>query len=494
MWAEVDGERKKVACCERIVINYTIPKSSECACPSERAQSVASVAGASRIQKNRRKSTAINTTSLERALRAGQDTETDTSSYTRTPTERSGSNEASPLSSASSTPRLVPAQKGSGSSCCQPKAIEQPVQRPAQQGGCCGSKAKQPPEPLPVKSCCSGNKPQTNVVQNSQQQPHAQPFGQQFQFQVQPQGHPSPYSNLQSFGSAQPSLPFGLGAPIYNHAAAAYHQSSSVPMSPITNVPMSPHIAGPQLGQHVPEHNCHCGESCSCFGCAAHPNNATMMEYVRLMAQFQYTGGFGTMPPPLYDVPTYPHHPGFGAEANPPINFNMNSFSTPTPTQMSFNANMSMVSVPNTPIIAPNAWQKPNIPASSMHAFEPSGYLMSTPTTEAPLSLKIEEPAATPAADSPSDGKDENSPTLSPSSYFWNQMVLPGCNDATGTCQCGDGCECVGCLTHGGHNGVQLEAPAISDTNTFPDFSTDTTGGLHLDGDSSHFLFDPAPA
>lgn len=442
------------------------------------------------MQKNRRKSTAINTASLEKALRSGQDTETDTSS-TRTPTERSGSNEASPPSSASSTPRLVPAQKGSGSSCCQPKAVEQPIQRPVQQGGCCSSKAKQVPEPAPVKSCCSSNKSQASIVQSSQQ-PHAQPYGQQFQFQVQPQGHVSQYPNLQSFGSAQPSLPFGLGAPIYNHAAAAYHQSSSVPMNPVANVPMSPHVTGAQMGQHAPEHNCHCGESCSCFGCAAHPNNATMMEYIRLMAQFQYTGGFGTMPPPLYDMPTYPHHPGFGAEANPPINFNMNSFSTPTPTQMSFNANISMNSVSSPTGIGANAWQKPNNPATSMHAFEPSGYLTTTPTTEVPLSLKTEEPAATPSSDSPSDGKDGDTPTLSPSSYFWNEMVLPGCNDATGTCQCGDGCECVGCLTHGGHNGVQLEAPAISDNNTFPDFGSSSAGGLHLDGDTSHFLFDSA--
>lgn len=342
-----------------------------------------------------------------------------------------------------------------------------------------------------MKSCCSGNKSQASPVHSSQH-PQVQPYGQQFQFQVQPHGQASQYPNLQSFGSTQTSLPFGLGAPIYNHAAAAYHQSTSVSMSPIANVPMSPHIAGPHMGQHAPEHNCHCGESCSCFGCAAHPNNATMMEYVRLMAQFQYTGGFGSMPPPLYDMPTYPHHPGFGAEANP-MQFNLNSFSTPTPTQMNFDANMGMGSVPSTPIVHPNAWQKPDNLASSIHAFEPSGYMMPTPTTEASLSLKTEEPAATPAADSPNDGKDEDTPTLSPSSYFWNQMVLPGCNDATGTCQCGDGCECVGCLTHGGHNGVQLDAPTISDTTTFPDFATDNTGGLNLDGDTSHFLFDPAP-
>jgi hypothetical protein len=347
--------------CERVVINYTIPKSSECACPSERTQPVAAVTGNSRVQKSRRRFTAINAASLEKAIKAGQDAETDASSYTQTPTERSGSVEPSPPSSASSTPRMLPAKRESISSCCQPKPVEQPVQPPpAQQGGCCGSKAKKVPEPVQVKSCCSGSKPQANSTQSSQ--PHAsQHYGQQFQFQLQPQLHMPHYSTMQPPPSTPASFPFGLGAPIYNHAAAAYHQTNSVAMSPITSVQASPHIASRQISQHVPEHNCHCGESCSCFGCAAHPNNATMMEYVRLMAQFQYTGGFGAMPPPLYDMPTYPHHPGYGAEAHPPMSFNsMNSgFSTPTPTQMSFHANMNMVSVPDTPLVSSSAWQQP---------------------------------------------------------------------------------------------------------------------------------------
>lgn len=482
--------------CERVVINYTIPKSSECACPSKRAQSVAAVTGASRIQKSRRKSTAANAASLERAIRASHDAETDTSSYTQTPTDRSGSNEASPPSSASSTPRLHPAQKGSTSSCCQPKPVEQPIQPPIQKGGCCGSKAKQIPEPAPVKSCCSSKNTQASTTQSSPFQPHVpQHYGQQFQFQLQPQIHNPQYGNMQVHSSSSSTFPFGLGAPIYNHAAAAYHQANSVTMNPIANGPLSPPLAGPQIRQHTPEHNCHCGESCSCFGCAAHPNNATMMEYVRLMAQFQYTGGFGTMSPPLYDMPTYPRHPGFGAEAQQPMNFPSMSqgFSTPTPTQMNFHPSLNMGPISSTPI-ASSAWEPPPIVVPSMpqpEFFEPSDYVTQTSMAETPLALKTEEPAATPVADSPSDGKGEETPTLSPSSYFWNQMVLPGCNDATGTCQCGDGCECVGCLMHGGHNGVQLDAPAISDVNAFPDFTVDA-GALHLDDTTHFFLNSPS--
>ncbi|KAF2822129.1 hypothetical protein CC86DRAFT_301265 [Ophiobolus disseminans] len=501
MWADINGEHKKVACCphptgscgcERVVINYTIPKSSECACPSQRSQTVAAAtAGNNRVQKSsRRRSTAINVASVELAMKAVQDAETDTSSYTHTPTERSGSNEASLPSSASSTPRISPNRDDSISSCCKPRPMEQP-QLPARQGGCCGSKTKPIPEPVPVKSCCSSSNAPVSALRSSQPQPHfPQGFGQQFQFQLQSQVHPPQYANPQSHVSTQSSFPFSLGHPIYNHVAAAYQHPSSLPMGPATNGPTSPHISGAQNGPHAPEHNCHCGESCSCFGCAAHPNNATMMEYVRLMAQFQYTGDFGSVPPPLYDLPSYPHHPEYGAEAHQPMNFTSMSqaFPTPAPSHMGFHTGMNMSPVPNTPLAVSTSWHQTPVPAPSgpqPHFYEPSNYVAPTPSIEHPLRLKTEELPVTPIADSPNDGQDEETSTLSPTSFFWNEMVLPSCSDNTGTCQCGDGCACVGCITHGGHNGVSLDDPALT---TFPGFASSTA----LD-DPSSFLFSPAP-
>lgn len=250
--------------------------------------------------------------------------------------------------------------------------------------------------------------------------------------------------------------------------------------------PIAPHNASRQVTQHVPEHNCHCGDSCSCFGCAAHPNNATMMEYVRLMAQFQYTGGFGAMPPPLYDMPTYPHHPGFGAEAFSPMSQGM---TTPTLSNMSFHGSTDLSSLSSTPMVVSGPWQQPRLAPPTVtepQFLEPSNYTASTPMEKQHL-LKTEEPESSPIADSPSDSKDEDT-QLSPSSYFWNQMVLPGCSDATGTCQCGDGCECVGCLTHGGHNGVTLEDSVTNEHDTFPNFTAEA--GLTLD---DRFMnFDPA--
>lgn len=541
MWAEVNGERKKVACgpcirghrsskcdhrdrvlvevrkpgrplsscphpsgscsCERVVINYTIPKTSECACPSERAPPTATVAGNSRIQKGRRKSSAVNPFSLEKAIRAGLEAETDTSSLTHTPSETSGSNTASLPSSASSTPRLLPAQNDTVSSCCKPK----PALSPVQEGGCCSKKAKPVPEsePAPKRSCCSGPNSSGSTPSSTQQHGYPQ-LGQQFHFALHPQAVLPQFQVFQPHTSSPASNPFGLGTPIYNHAAAAYHQANSMPLSPVANSAMSPNLAGAQIGHSAPEHNCRCGDSCSCFGCAAHPNNATMMEYVRVMAQFQYTGGFGGMVPPLYDMPTYPHQTGFGAEAGQNLNFHSLQQGTAisTPTQMSFPANLDMSNLPNASMTVPGNWRHPSSQMLSMPQTQFTGPPNPTFTAQTPapapverqLSPKTEEVATTPlAADSPrSESRDEDTPTLSPSSYFWNQMTLPGCSDATGTCQCGDGCACVGCLTHGGHTGEQVEALTPAERNSFPDFPADL--GLTLNDAPDFMNFEHAPS
>ena len=280
--------------------------------------------------------------------------------------------------------------------------------------------------------------------------------------------------------------PLSFNTPIYNHMASSYQHAVPPQMKPMDAQP----------SYHQPEHNCHCGDTCSCFGCAAHPNNATMIEYMRSMHQFMETGQFGAMPPPTYDIPSYPHQPGFGAEAN--LNFNAvpNNYFAPSPMnfQTSFAPNMNM---PQPTISTPSPWpptSTPGVMSSNQASVSPffakadantSMDSLQTARRESAVSLpiKTEEQIQSPTlGDSPSEGKDEEVVTLSPSSFFWQEMVLPGCNDETGTCQCGDGCECVGCLTHGGHTGVPLEMPDGSDKtsstpqDTFRDFLGSTEG------------------
>ncbi|PVH96987.1 hypothetical protein DM02DRAFT_658717, partial [Periconia macrospinosa] len=328
---------------------------SECACPSERAQPAAPSTAGGRVQKQRlRKSvTTFNTAVLERAIKANQDGETDSSSLlTRTPT----SDTNSPPSSASSTPRLQPARKASHgaadltaplpaatqsvSSCCQPKPAQQ---APPQRGSCCSNKAQEVPKPAPpAKSCCGGAKA------TPQMQPQFTPQdGNMNAFNGYPQYtgpfQSPPYNILKQNNNFMPMAPpFNFNTPIYNHVGSMFHpqQPSGLPMSP---------MVGNHTGSQTPtmDHNCHCGDSCSCFGCAAHPNNATMMEYIRSMHQYMSTGQFTSGLPPTYDLPTYPHHQAATPYAAP--NFiNTNH-------QMSFQPN-STLGMPGTPLNAPSPW------------------------------------------------------------------------------------------------------------------------------------------
>ena len=495
---------------------------SECACPSEQSQPVAAVSGSStRVQKSRgRKST--NTFSpaalerLEEVVKASQNDQTDSSSVTtRTPTnpsfvpsEKSSSNEASPPSSASSTPRIVPSplrresysaevpflppsasEPRPVSSCCASKArprAPEPAMEP-QRGSCCSSKPQEQPQAAPVKkSCCSGSNQLSQVDNFSHANGqhavgHTQAQYQQQQQSMQFQHHQ--YNSLSPGFEYSASGPLAMGmsipfnTPIYNHVSG-FQQQVSVPMSPLYPV----HHAG----THATKHNCHCGETCSCFGCAAHPNNATMTEYVRLMHQFMSSGGFGALPPPTYDLPSYPHQPGLGAEANQSLNFNHNvqpaSFMSYAGGQTPFQADISNgLGMSHTPMPTTTSWPQSSISTPIQPQASPAPHFFSSTNhaRHTPLELKTEDhEAPTAMADSPQENQNEDT-QLSPSSYFWQELVLPGCNDATGTCQCGDGCQCVGCLTHGGHNGVPLE-PAPTNGHAFTGFMAgDNFQGTH---------------
>jgi len=93
------------------------------------------------------------------------------------------------------------------------------------------------------------------------------------------------------------------------------------------------------------------------------------------------------------------------------------------------------------------------------------------------------------AIDHESPSTDDDTSTLSPSSFHIQQFNVPGCNDITGTCCCGDGCECPGCQTHTGH-GKEVEnessASSVTPTNQLPEqdlngFSIDDFHALPAD-------------
>lgn len=157
-------------------------------------------------------------------------------------------------------------------------------------------------------------------------------------------------------------------------------------------------------------HDCSCGDSCQCLGCASHPYNETTRQHVQemgyMMTVKEDEEKSGTSSPfsGLNSPPAM-------KTRNPSI---QNHSSTPTNIQPSFTDDNTFGSTFENNI---------NSPAYASSQFmQPSEYY----TIEYPVGLNL-------------------------------------CSDITGTCQCGNDCSCVGCITHSGHDGIVLESmPAES--------------------------------
>lgn len=468
MWTDINGERKKVACgpcirghrsskcdhrdrvlidvrkpgrplsscphpggscsCERVVINYTVPKTSESACPPDRATPAAS-RNSNHVQKSLQKkfTTTLTASALEKAIKASHlhNADNDASSeLTRTSTdpflaasERSTSSGAPPPSSTSSTPRLHPtspqeqardvdarpsemilagttadgqangefalstdspipmnAQSSQGlSNCCKPKHTRRqsaPIQQ-QQAGGCCGGRLEEPPKQVPAKkSCCAGPSQAAQpdfISQMNGQQDMFQTFAnfpqllQHNPFQTSPHGaangsNPSisATSNYMSNPSNNIPLLYPFNHPIYNQLRSSYQQPSPTAMPPL-------HNATNRSSGHAVDHNCCYGDFCSCFGCAAYPDNAAMIEYAQLMYHYMSTGGFGTFPL-IYDLRTYPHQADHGAENRQHMAFNTNqpaNFAQQAPGHLLYSMSMNnMMGVSNPSANVSGPWQQ----------------------------------------------------------------------------------------------------------------------------------------
>lgn len=152
-------------------------------------------------------------------------------------------------------------------------------------------------------------------------------------------------------------------------------------------------------------HVCHCGDSCQCLGCASHPFNNTTKQHVQEMGlivgmngeeQSQHTpySTHATSTPLDYFLPG--------------MNYSLDTGAQPR-TMHPYPGHAHSHNIGNG--YPPHASYAPD-----QHLMEPSQYY----TLE--YSVGMPNP----------------------------------CSNATGSCQCGNDCSCVGCLTHSGHNGFDL--------------------------------------
>lgn len=296
--------------------------------------------------------------------------------------------------------------------------------QPGMTSSCCSSK---PPAPVVAEngggSCCTGKATSHSHLET--QTPGTKEPDTWNNMPYMNMSHQSPWQNsmpstqtpyMQSFGMQEPQLP----------QSYSENYSPNVPTAHYSNLMNGLGVAQSSIGAFdgyssaltsTPSgdssYDCKCGDGCQCLGCAAHPFNNTTRQHVQEMGVMMT----------------------FDEDEHTPDSI-QNSYQTPlpgptTPTPMNF-----FMQQPPPPMhaIPGNSFDPYSDPNSTM----PSGY--SSPIPE---------------------GHQLNQQLMHPSEYYTLEYpvgIPSACSDMTGSCQCGNDCSCVGCLTHSGHNGVSLDA------------------------------------
>lgn len=328
--------------------------------------------------------------------------------------------------------------------------LSQPTSKKAGCGSC-GGKLAQPPQPQPQPQQyihhISTQNPQETSPCNGSNKGVAIQAQQMVIPQVSCTGHPffpapqypasyipptnfSQIPNMWMFPTINPAITPQEFAWLQQQRAAGVfgpQPTSQLPghvavVSPINNSPVS----NTSLTSGW-EHNCHCGPECNCLGCATHPFNRRTVEHVREMQSFMAFDNHGSLSPQPHPNPTNSNR----------LNGLAQQLSQPQPQQGGFETNGILSS-------------------SVSSAPSPSGICCgnkSSPGKQISPAPEEEEtgPDGTPNGTDAGDG-------LSPSNFLYFDFPLGMCAQTGSGCKCGEGCTCVGCITHGGH--IELDTPA----------------------------------
>jgi hypothetical protein len=261
---------------------------------------------------------------------------------------------------------------------------------------------------------------------------------------------------------------------------------------------------------------CECGDDCECFACMQHPKNRTTLGYVRYhndlfmrearlppppaqqqqQQQLRFGGGDRQQQLSYHPLaamhlqhaqqfasPFTPSAPSIGDHHGQPVPWPDTAPSGfAAHEQFAFQVGVQGMQLGPDAVAA--AYMSPGRPFTSTYAPDHIPAHAPTPAfSVAPEPMQQQQHRWTTATDGPAaaerdvqvdengsgggggggSGSDYYSPTLSPSAFMLHQYTLPGCDNFYGTCRCGDGCECDGCLTHSGHDGSGPAVAASSD-------------------------------
>ncbi|KAJ5682489.1 hypothetical protein N7462_005654 [Penicillium macrosclerotiorum] len=317
-----------------------------------------------------------------------------------------------------------------------PSSLKEPISntQPKNESSCCSQKPSAPSvTPAGGGSCCSGKSsisatppPNSREQKSNEQIPWNDMSYMNFSAQ-QISSWESPMVSTQ--GSYLPSFevpgaqvqPFYMNGYTPNLSSVSYSNTMNelgISQSSMTQFALNhshnPSYAPTNLGGDAC-HECKCGDECQCLGCAAHPFNNTTRQHVQEMGVIMTFDGDESSSEAIAN--------GFR-----PSHFQGNTPHTPLNlfTQHGHALDHG---------VSQTSYEPYSDPSSTM----PSGYSSPIPA-----------------------GHHLNQQLMHPSEYYTLEypVGLPSaCSNVTGSCQCGNDCSCVGCLTHSGHNGVPLDAP-----------------------------------
>lgn len=163
-------------------------------------------------------------------------------------------------------------------------------------------------------------------------------------------------------------------------------------------------------GLHRVDPKCSCGPGCQCVYCSIHPYNEPTRERVRELASIIATDSDSAL------------------ESRPQSQY----------------GDQFIDSLGMYPVMQQGLHPQNGILTASPNMQE----TLSQPTSQPDMFLgNMNKLATSPAV--PTSNEDSNN-----SFQTLEYPMRPWCDDETGTCMCGDECDCLGCLTHSGHNGV----------------------------------------
>lgn len=291
---------------------------------------------------------------------------------------------------------------------------------PAQEKSCCSGKSKGTEEVPPEKSknqgsCCAKKE---SSEDESTSLMDGLPYPTTFTTPSVPawQSMHSPTNGGGFFQNYAPNAPQAQ-MPMYFPPYAATQSTPDFSYQNMSqmgiNQPVMPVFAPSQRSHDLPyptnttcgsssRDTCHCGDGCQCLGCASHPFNNTTKQHVQEMGLMVGLNGEGQSQQSPYSAQTATTMD----YSIPGVHQNLNS---------GIHAN-NMQSYPG----------HYGDGYASHSSFQNDDFM------EASQYYTLEYPVGLPSA----------------------------CSDVTGSCQCGNDCSCVGCLTHSGHNGFSLESPS----------------------------------